>query len=244
MMNQEFQVISVNSVQSSTSIACGICSKPLDGLTLSEREEHCEHHFVGEQPNEQYADTPGESSHKAGRQKSSELLGKVKRKWMETKEMDVFWYPSQATSPPSNYTPGWRTISCDLALNNAHIVYPGIIPLLKNHLWTCHAEGITCRAALCYKGSVHVNRELWDASWGCGYVCRVRSCAILNDGEFRYRNFSMVCAALMDQTSQPLYFPLLDAPIGPGVRNLQTWIESAWQAGTYSSSTICEVKHS
>jgi hypothetical protein len=149
----------------------------------------------------------------------------VKRKWIESKEIDVFWYPSQATSPPSNYTPRF-------------------IPLLKNHLWKCHAEGITCRAALCYKGSVHIHRELWDASWGCGYVRCVRSCAISYDGEFRYRNFLMACAALMDQTLQPLYFPLLDAPIGPGVRNLQTWIEAAWQAGTYSPSTICEAKHS
>jgi len=35
----------------------------------------------------------------------------------------------------------------------------------------------------------------------------------------------------MDQSFQPLYFPLLDAPMEPGVRNLQTWIEIAWQNG-------------
>ncbi|KAG9226060.1 hypothetical protein CCMSSC00406_0008722 [Pleurotus cornucopiae] len=47
----------------------------------------------------------------------------------------------------------------------------------------------------------------------------------------RYRNFLMACAALMDQQLQPLYFPFLDSPISPGVRNLQRWIEDAWKDG-------------
>jgi len=93
--------------------------------------------------------------------------GKVKRKWVYNQENDVFWYPAQATSPPSNYTPGKHTQLLSRRCN-VHIV-AGIIPLLKKHLWTCHAQGITLRAALCYKGSVHISRELWDASWGCGY---------------------------------------------------------------------------
>lgn len=41
----------------------------------------------------------------------------------------------------------------------------------------------------------------------------------------------MACAALMDQQLQPLYFPFLDSPISPGVRNLQRWIEDAWKDG-------------
>ncbi|KAE9395016.1 hypothetical protein BT96DRAFT_1022189 [Gymnopus androsaceus JB14] len=55
---------------------------------------------------------------------------------------------------------------------------------------------------------------MWDAGWGCGY-----------------RNFLMSCAALMDQSYQPMYFPLLDQPIAPGIRNLQVWIEEAWKRG-------------
>jgi hypothetical protein len=47
----------------------------------------------------------------------------------------------------------------------------------------------------------------------------------------RYRNFLMVCTALMDQPFQPMYFPLLDSPTSPGVRNLQHWIEDAWRCG-------------
>jgi len=41
----------------------------------------------------------------------------------------------------------------------------------------------------------------------------------------------MACAALMSQGQQPLYFPLLDTPVPPSVRNLQSWIESAWKEG-------------
>jgi hypothetical protein len=55
---------------------------------------------------------------------------------------------------------------------------------------------------------------------------------IISSSSTRYRNFEMVCTALMDQQSQPLYFPLLDSPIPPSVRNLQRWIEDAWRAGT------------
>ncbi|KAF9487880.1 hypothetical protein BDN71DRAFT_1457989 [Pleurotus eryngii] len=35
----------------------------------------------------------------------------------------------------------------------------------------------------------------------------------------------------MNQQLQPLYFPFLDSPISPGVRNLQRWIEDAWKDG-------------
>ncbi|KAJ8519890.1 hypothetical protein ONZ45_g3209 [Pleurotus djamor] len=62
--------------------------------------------------------------------------------------------------------------------------------------------------------AVYISRETWDVTWGCGY-----------------RNFMMGCATLMDQQLQPLYFPLLDDPLPPGVRNLQKWIENAWEEG-------------
>ncbi|KAF7359376.1 hypothetical protein MSAN_01280200 [Mycena sanguinolenta] len=91
---------------------------------------------------------------------------------------------------------------------------PGLISVLKSHLNKSHAGGHTRRAMLCYDRAVLVTREAWDASWGCGY-----------------RNFMMACTALMDQQSQPMYFPLLDHPIPPGVRNLQQWLENAWSEG-------------
>lgn len=41
----------------------------------------------------------------------------------------------------------------------------------------------------------------------------------------------MACSVLMSQQEQPLYFPLLDSPLAPGIRNLQLWIEDAWMHG-------------
>ena len=51
----------------------------------------------------------------------------------------------------------------------------------------------------------------------------------------RYRNFLMACAALMDQQFQAVYFPHLDSPLPPGVRNLQHWLEDAWKHGDITS---------
>ncbi|KAF7338646.1 hypothetical protein MVEN_02091000 [Mycena venus] len=95
-----------------------------------------------------------------------------------------------------------------------HNYTPGLIPLLKTHLNNSHSKGHTRRAVLCYERAVLVTREVWDAGWGCGY-----------------RNFLMACTALMDQQSEPMYFPLLDHPSPPSVRNLQHWIEDAWNDG-------------
>lgn len=91
---------------------------------------------------------------------------------------------------------------------------PGLIPVLKQALQRSHAKGQTVRAALCYERAVHVSIEPWDSRWGCGY-----------------RNFLMACAALIDQQIQPEYFPALNHPTPPGVRNLQKWIEEAWNKG-------------
>lgn len=91
---------------------------------------------------------------------------------------------------------------------------PGLIPLLKHALKKCHTKGNTRRAVLCYESATHICVEAFDRRWGCGY-----------------RNFLMACAALMDQQIQNIYFALLDDPFPPGVRNLQRWIEAAWQEG-------------
>lgn len=48
-----------------------------------------------------------------------------------------------------------------------------------------------------------------------------------------YRNFMMLCAALMDQHMKPEYSFLLSNPIPPGVNNLKVWIEEAWISGEY-----------
>jgi len=43
----------------------------------------------------------------------------------------------------------------------------------------------------------------------------------------------MVCTALMDQHIQPMYFPLLDHPLPPSVRNLQKTVQAAWRDGEW-----------
>ena len=43
----------------------------------------------------------------------------------------------------------------------------------------------------------------------------------------------------MNQQQQPLYFPLLDSPISPSIRNLQVWIEAAWKEGQFCPITFC-----
>ncbi|KAI0646907.1 peptidase family C78-domain-containing protein [Trametes meyenii] len=91
---------------------------------------------------------------------------------------------------------------------------PGLIPVLKKALIKSHEKGNTRRAWLAFERSVHIGSQVWDKTWGCGY-----------------RNYLMACAALMDQQQQPLYFPLLDAPKPPGIRNMQETMEEAWRNG-------------
>ena len=47
----------------------------------------------------------------------------------------------------------------------------GLISLLKKGLDKSHSEGKTIRGVVCHPGIVHIHREAWDSSWGCGYVC-------------------------------------------------------------------------
>lgn len=47
----------------------------------------------------------------------------------------------------------------------------------------------------------------------------------------RYRNYLMACTALMSQTRQLQYRTMLETRPAPGIRNLQTLLESAWENG-------------
>ncbi|KAL6309032.1 peptidase family C78-domain-containing protein [Sparassis latifolia] len=102
---------------------------------------------------------------------------------------------------------------------------PGLIPVVKNALIKSHSKGYTQRAWLCFDRVAHVYGEQFDRSWGCGY-----------------RNFLMACTALMVQSGQPMYFPLLDDPTPPGVRNLQSCIQDAWSKG-FDAEGAKELKH-
>jgi hypothetical protein len=112
------------------------------------------------------------------------------------------------------------------------IVVPGLISVLKSALVDSHSKGNTRRATLCYERTVHITKEDWDRGWGCRCVTTHTISWIPLDGPRSYRCFEMACTALMDQQLQLMYFPLLDSPTSPCVRNLQLWIEEAWKEGT------------
>ncbi|KAJ3908714.1 peptidase family C78-domain-containing protein [Lentinula edodes] len=178
------------------SLQCQLCWANIDDLSVPERQRHYDAHLEESERNP-YPQANSSSSTTSKNLRSWLSKGKLRNPMTANveKSQDVFWYPAMHTPPPKNFI-------------------PGLIPVLKKALLQSHAKGTTIRAVLCYEGAVYISRQMWDASWGCGY-----------------RNFLMSCAALMDQPYQPMYFPLLDQPISPGVRNLQAWIEEAWNSG-------------
>ena len=105
-----------------------------------------------------------------------------------------------------------------------------MISVLKRALTRSHEKGFTQRAWLASEQAVHINGEPWDRTWGCGCVPPVYLTGRASSYR-RYRNYLMACASLMNQRNQPMYFPLLDGILSPGVRNLQLLLEKAWQDG-------------
>lgn len=140
-------------------------------------------------------------------QPSSSSSGQTKPRSVDTSKPKKNWKPKLFQENDTF----WRSSQLEPPPAN---YTPGLIPLLRNALLKSHSRGDTRRAILCFAQTVHICREPWDAGWGCGY-----------------RNFLMLCAALMDQQQQPLYYPLLDAPLSPSIRNLQALIETAWKEG-------------
>ncbi|KAF8163131.1 peptidase family C78-domain-containing protein [Crassisporium funariophilum] len=183
------------------SMRCAFCSKSLDMMSISARETHYEHHFTMDGESVEGDIIFVNSSPEPISPKRSIKPSSSKPKEDDQKR----WLRMRETDVfwyPSQTTPPPSSFT------------PGLIPLIRRGLLKGHARGNVRRAALCYDEVVHVHREPWDAMWGCGY-----------------RNFLMACGALMNQTQQPLYFPLLDSPIPPSIRNLQSWIEAAWKEG-------------
>ncbi|PPQ78523.1 hypothetical protein CVT25_011795 [Psilocybe cyanescens] len=187
------------------SMSCAFCSLDLEKLSISQRQLHYDRHIndldkqaEGSKSTPIVIDLIDESRQQSEyRNITPDPLRKKKSNGALPcmRETDPFWYVAQATPPPPSFT-------------------PGLIQLLRKGLLKNHARGQIRRAVLCYENVVHVNREPWDASWGCGY-----------------RNFLMACTSLVNQTQQPLYFPRLDSPLSPSIRNLQIWIEAAWKEG-------------
>ncbi|KAG6379142.1 peptidase family C78-domain-containing protein [Boletus reticuloceps] len=192
---------------------CQLCSANLNCLSPAERQNHYSEHKSVHISARATKRTRPRSSVGTSQRKTTPM--KFSRKSAESAAPeDIFWYPAQAEAPPDNYT-------------------PGILPILKDALKQSNKKGATQRAVLCYERTPHIYRESFDVNWGCGHFDR---------HVFRYRNFLMLCAALMDQPLQPLYFPHLDDPISPSVRNLQRWLEDAWKHG-YDDIGARELEH-
>ncbi|KIK98829.1 hypothetical protein PAXRUDRAFT_823439 [Paxillus rubicundulus Ve08.2h10] len=156
--------------------------------------------------------------HKSGHPTKS--LSKVKR--LKPASVKFFRKTSPTKSDKNTEDEFWHAAQSKAPPAN---YTPGLLTILKDALKKSHVAGLTQRAVLCYERTPHIHREFFDASWGCGY-----------------RNFLMACAALVDQQIESLYFPLLEDPLPPGVRNLQRWIETAWKQG-YDDIGAKELDH-
>ncbi|KAG6874304.1 hypothetical protein C0995_001529 [Termitomyces sp. Mi166 len=196
-------VSSVNSI-----IECGFCSMNLSGLTLFEREVHYELHFSTAPVHEQVS---SESSQSAQAPHLFTPSTKNARSSKDYKFHDKGKQKKTENTQSSNKGVFWHS---GLSVPPPQNYTQGLIPLLKKALWNSHAQGTTLRAVLCSERAIHVSSTFFDTGWGCGY-----------------RNFQMACAALMDQNIQPKYSMLLTEPSSPGVRDIQQWIEDAWNAG-------------
>ncbi len=108
----------------------------------------------------------------------------------------------------------------------------GLIPLLRKTLLDSVQKDATRRAVLCYEKAVHIYREIWDAGWGCGFVLLPTEIRVASRVS-SYRNFMMLCAALMDQPTQVAYSLLLSAQTPPSVNSLKVLIEEAWNHGKH-----------
>ncbi|KAI0747975.1 peptidase family C78-domain-containing protein [Daedaleopsis nitida] len=180
---------------------CQICHVDLTPMTIPQRENHYEEHF---------SDEP----HASGSVSSGSAAGKESKHTSRSPAK----FPSKIRiKTPSNFIKPshdkqnifWHSSQDS---NPPPNFSPGLISVLRRALTRSHDKGATERAWLAFEKAVHICGEYWDMMWGCGY-----------------RNYLMACAALMDQQTQPLYFPLLDAPAPPGLRNLQILVERAWK---------------
>jgi len=46
----------------------------------------------------------------------------------------------------------------------------GLIPLIRKGLLNGQSRQLIRRAVLCDQRVVHIHRDIWDATWGCGFV--------------------------------------------------------------------------
>ena len=160
-------------------------------------------------------------------------------KWIKPvqykEERDTFWYLSKSERPPRNFTPGVFQIMTYVHpdSNGNQGSYLSSRELFRPRM--PRGTRVVRHSATKERYISHGNHGMRHGDAGEFVHIRFHRADLICIPLLvpkRYRNFEMVCTALMDQPFQPLYFPLLDSPIPPSVRNLQKWIEQAWEAGT------------
>ncbi|KAH9854080.1 peptidase family C78-domain-containing protein [Lenzites betulinus] len=187
-----------------TKTICQICAIDLTSKSVTDRQSHYEDHFA------HAPEASGSSHHAPTASKATDNTNAAYSKPIsKSRKPPSFGFIP--TVPIEKQNIFWHP---SLASEPPPNFSPGLIPVLKKALTKSHEKGLTQKAWLASEHSVHVNAEQWDRKWGCGY-----------------RNYLMVCAALMSQQLQPMYFPLLDTPTSPGIRNLQEVLEEAWRNG-------------
>ncbi|KAG7086678.1 hypothetical protein E1B28_002617 [Marasmius oreades] len=187
---------------------CQICYTDIGSLSLSDKQAHYEHHLHDSGVDASQIAT---SSRVSTKPDTSQNINEDPQGFKKANKRRDKWKPPLFSNLEKKQDVFWYPAMEEPPPDN---FTPGIITLLKKALLKSHAQGITVRAVLSYERTTYINNQMWDMGWGCGY-----------------RNFLMASAALMDQPFQPMYFPLLDKPISPGIRNLQQWIEQAWKDG-------------
>ncbi|TBU65997.1 peptidase family C78-domain-containing protein [Dichomitus squalens] len=187
-------------------IICQICAEDLTPMTIIQRDCHYDEHFEG--PSR--ASGSGSSGMTGGTLQSPQAP-KPPSKLSSMRPRSGFRPLSFHNTSPEEQNIFWHSGMTSEPPRN---FTPGLMTVLKKALNRSHDKGNTQRAWLCMETAVYIQGEHWDRTWGCGY-----------------RNYLMACAALMNQQLQPDYFPLLDTPSSPGVRNLQILIERAWRDG-------------
>ena len=133
-------------------------------MSVPQREIHVETHFSSTTVDA--CDNPPRSPPAKAAASSQSVKSKGKKFWPLLKETDDFWYPAYASTPPPSFTPGIVSRSIQPAVHSSDCI--GLISLIRRGLCKGHDRGNVRRAALCYDQVVHINRETWDACWGCG----------------------------------------------------------------------------
>jgi hypothetical protein len=110
----------------SDELTCGFCSENLESLTLSQREDHYEAHFIacGSSTSGIDAESSRRNATATAQRGKKRFQPSVRRPWkklVEKIENDAFWYPSLGVPPPRNYSPGDAATELLQALTNPHV---------------------------------------------------------------------------------------------------------------------------